>query len=231
MSAILENWAVATGWEKVSFLSNPSEGQSQRMFKLPHNCNAGDLGSIPGLGRSSGKGKGYLLQHSGLEISMDCIVHGVTKSWTWLNDFHSPTHSLTHSHASKVMLKNLQARLQQYMNWEAADVQPGFRQCRGARDQIANICWIIEKRKNSRKVYFCFIDYAKAFDCVDHNKLENSETDGEGQGSLVCCSPWGHKESDMMEWLKNQKAISQFLLFRIHKNEIKGQKILIFPFW
>ena len=56
-----------------------------------------------------------------------------------------------------------------------------------------------KKERILEKVYFCFIDYAKAFDCVDHNKLENSETDGEGQGSLVCCSPWGHKESDMME--------------------------------
>ena len=56
-----------------------------------------------------------------------------------------------------------------------------------------------KKERILEKVYFCFIDYAKAFDCVDHNKLGNSETDGEGQGSLVCCSPWGHKESDMME--------------------------------
>ena len=73
------------------------------------------------------------------------------------------------SHASKVMLKILQARLQQYMNCEVPDVQAGFRKCRGTRDQIANICWIIEKAREFQKN--CFIDYAKAFDCVDHNKL------------------------------------------------------------
>ena len=83
------------------------------------------------------------------------------------------------SHASKVMLKILQARLQRYMNCELADVQAGFRKGRGTRDQIANICWIIEKAREFQKnIYFCFIDYAKAFDCVDHNKLENSERDG-----------------------------------------------------
>ena len=76
------------------------------------------------------------------------------------------------SHASKVMLKILQARLQQYMNRELPDVQAGFRKGMGTRDQIANICWIVEKAKEFRKnIYFCFIDYAKAFDCVDHNKL------------------------------------------------------------
>ena len=79
------------------------------------------------------------------------------------------------SHASKVILKILQARPQQYMNRELPDVQDGFRQGRGTRDQIANIRWIIEKaREFQRNIYFCFIDYAKAFDCVDHNKLENS---------------------------------------------------------
>ena len=76
------------------------------------------------------------------------------------------------SHASKVMLKILQARLQQYMNHELPDVQAGFRKGRGIRDQIANICWIIEKAREFQKnIYFCFIDYAKAFDRVDHNKL------------------------------------------------------------
>ena len=70
------------------------------------------------------------------------------------------------------MLKILQARLQPYMNWELPDVQAGFRKGRGTRDQIANICWIIQKARNFQKnIYFCFIDYAKAFDCVDHNKL------------------------------------------------------------
>ena len=76
------------------------------------------------------------------------------------------------------MPKILQARLQQYMNRELPDVQAGFRKGRGTRDQIANIRWIIEKaREFQRIIYCCFIDYAKAFDCVDHNKLENSERD------------------------------------------------------
>ena len=77
------------------------------------------------------------------------------------------------------MLKILQARLQQYMNHELPDIQWGFRKGRGTRDQIANICCIIKKAREFQKnIYFCFIDCAKAFDCVDHNKLENSERDG-----------------------------------------------------
>ena len=76
------------------------------------------------------------------------------------------------SHASKVMLKILQPRLQQYMNRKLPDVQAGFRKSRGNRDQIANIQWIIKKaREFYKNTYFCLIDYAKAFDCVDHNKL------------------------------------------------------------
>ena len=76
------------------------------------------------------------------------------------------------SHVSKVMLKILQARLQQYMNCELPEVQAGFRKGRGSRDQIANIRWIIEKAREFQKnIYFCFINYAKAFDCVDQNKL------------------------------------------------------------
>ena len=76
------------------------------------------------------------------------------------------------SHARKVMLKLLQARLQQYVNHELPDVQDGFRKGRGTRDQIANIRWIIKKAREFQKnIYFCFIDYVKAFDCVDHNKL------------------------------------------------------------
>ena len=81
------------------------------------------------------------------------------------------------SHASKAMLKILQMRLQQLMNQETPGVQAGFRKGRGARDQITNILWIIEKAREFQKI-ICFIDYAKAFDCVDHNKLENFERDG-----------------------------------------------------
>ena len=111
MPANLENSAVATGLEKVSFPSKPKECSNYRTIALI-------------------------------------------------------------SHASKVMLKILQARLQQYMNCELLDVQAGFRKVRGTRDQIANISWIREKAREFQKnIYFCFIDYAKAFDCVDHNKL------------------------------------------------------------
>ena len=88
------------------------------------------------------------------------------------------------------MLKILQARLQQYMNHELPDVA-GFRKGRGTRDQIANIRWIMEKAREFQKnIYFCYIDYAKAFDCVDHNKLENSERDGNTRPShLLTTSP------------------------------------------
>ena len=83
------------------------------------------------------------------------------------------------SHTSKVMLKILQARLQQYVKNEIPDVQVVFRKGRGSRDQIANICKIMDKTRELHKnIYFCFIDYAKAFDCVDHKILENSERDG-----------------------------------------------------
>ena len=119
MSANLENSAVATGLEKVSFHSNPKECSNYHTVALI-------------------------------------------------------------SHASKVMLKILQARLQQYMNCELPDVQAGFRIGRGIRDQIANISWIIEKAREFQKsIYFCFIDYAKAFDCVDPQQtVENFERDG-----------------------------------------------------
>ena len=120
MPANLENSAVATGLEKVSFLSNSKERHCQRM---PNYCTIALI-----------------------------------------------------SHARKVMLQILQARLQQYMNREHPDVQAGFRKGRGTRDQIANIHWIIEKvsREFQKNIYFCFIEYATAFECVNHNKLENS---------------------------------------------------------
>ena len=85
------------------------------------------------------------------------------------------------------MLKILQARLQQYVNCELPDVQAGFRKGRGARDQIANICWVIEKaREFQRDIYFCFIDSAKAFDCVDHNKLWKILKEMEIPDHLTC---------------------------------------------
>ena len=117
------------------------------------------------------------------------------------------------SHTSKVRLKVLQARLQQYVNREMPDVQAGFREGRGTRDQIANICWIIEKaREFQQNIYFCFTDYAKAFECVDHNKFwKNLQVMGipdhlicllrnlyagqeatviTGHGTTDCCSDW-----------------------------------------
>ena len=85
------------------------------------------------------------------------------------------------------MLKILQARPQQYVNHELPDVQAGFRKGRGTRDQIANICWIIEKAIEFLKnIYFCFIDYAKAFDCVDHNKLWKSLQQMRKTDHLIC---------------------------------------------
>ena len=116
MPANLENSAVATGREKVSFYSNPKKGNAK-------------------------------------ECSNYCTIALI-------------------SHASKVMLKILQARLQQYINRELPDVQTSFRKGRGTRDQIASIHWIIVKpREFQKNIYYCFIDYGKAFDCVDHNKL------------------------------------------------------------
>ena len=123
-------------------------------------CNMEDLGSIPGLGRSPGEGKGYPLQYSGLENSMDCIVHGsqrVRHDWA------------TFTFTFKVMLKILQARLQQLLNWKLPDVQAGLRKGRRTRDLIANIHWILEKATEFQKNYFCFIDYVKAFDCVENS--------------------------------------------------------------
>ena len=91
------------------------------------------------------------------------------------------------SHASKVMLKILQGRLQQYVNRELPDVQAGFRKGRGTRDQIANINWIMEKAREFQKnIYFCFIGYAKAFDSVDHNKLWKILQEVEISDHLTC---------------------------------------------
>ena len=91
------------------------------------------------------------------------------------------------SHASNIMLKILQARLQQYMNYELPDVQAGFRKGRGTRDRIANIHWIIKKAREFQKnIYFCFIDYAKAFDCVYHNKLWKILQEMEKADHLTC---------------------------------------------
>ena len=104
---------------------------------------------------------------TGLEVS----VHSNPKDRQCQRMLKLP-HTALISHAGKVMLKILQDRLHRYVNHELPDVQVRFRKSRGTRDQIANICWIIEKAREFQKnIYFCFIDYAKAFDCVHHNKL------------------------------------------------------------
>ena len=115
------------------------------------------------------------------------------------------------------MLKIPLARLQQYVNHEHLDVQAGFRNARGTRDQIANILWITEKAREFQKnIYFCFIDYAKAFDCVDHDKLENSERDGNPRPpDLPPEKPYAGQEATVRtghgttDWFKIGKGVHQ----------------------
>ena len=122
------------------------------------------------------------------------------------------------SYASKVMLKILQARLQQYVNRELSDVQAGFRKGRGTRDQIANIHWIIKKAREFQKnIYFCFTDYAKAFDCVNHNKLWKILKEMGTPDHLTCLlrNLYAGQEATVrtrhgiMDWLKIGKGICQ----------------------
>ena len=110
------------------------------------------------------------------------------------------------SHTSKVVLKILQVRLQQDMNHELPDVQAGFRKGRGTRDQVANICWIIKKAREFQKhIYFCFINYVKAFDCVDHHKLENPEIDGHIRPpDLLLEKPVCRSGSNSLNWTLNR---------------------------
>ena len=125
------------------------------------------------------------------------------------------------SHASKVMLKIFQARLQQYMNCELPDVQASFTKGRGTRDQIANIHWITEKAREFQKnIYFCFIDYAKAFDCVDHNKLWKILQEMGIRDHLTCLL-WnlyaGQKATartghGTMDWFKIRKGVQGYIL-------------------
>ena len=120
------------------------------------------------------------------------------------------------SHTSKVMLKILQARLQQYMNHEFPDVQAEFRKGRGTRDQIANIRWIIKKAREFQKnIYFCFIDYAKAFDCVDHNKMWKILQEMGIPDHLTCLlrNPYASQDATIrtrhgkMDWFKIGKGV------------------------
>ena len=122
---------------------------------------------------------------------------------------------LTIAHTSKVLLKILQARLQQYVNHELSDVQAGFRKGRGTRDQIANIRWIIKKAREFQKNIYCFTDYAKAFDCVDHNKLENSEGDGNTRPSDLLRNLYTGQEATVRtghgttDWFQTGKGVHQ----------------------
>ena len=118
---------------------------------------------------------------------------------------HYPTIALI-SHASKVMLNILQAKLQQYVNCELSDVQAGFRNGRGTRDQISNICWIIEKAREFQKNIF--IDYAKAFDCVDHNKLWKILRDGNTRPpDLPLEKPICRSGSNSWNWTWNNRLV------------------------
>ena len=112
------------------------------------------------------------LENSAVAIGLETVSFPSNPKEKQCQRMFKISHIALISHDSKVMLKILQARLQQYVNHELPDVQARFRKGRGTRDQITNIHWIIEKaRESQRNIYFCFIDYAKAFDCVDQNKL------------------------------------------------------------
>ena len=129
------------------------------------------------------------------------------------------------SHTSKVMLTILQARLQQYVNCELPDVQAGFRRGRGTRNQIANIHWIIEKAREFQKnIYFCFIDYTKAFDCMDHNKLwkilkqmgNNRPPDLPPEKSVCMSEATVRTEHGTIDWFKIGKGVCQGCVLSPH---------------
>ena len=191
MPANLENSAVATGLEKVGFHSNPKEKQCQRLFKvkvksLSHVWFFATPWTVayqasPSMGFSRQEYWSGLpfpspgdLPNPGIKpgspaLEADTLTSEPARK---LQECSNYCTTVLLSHARKVMLKILQARLQQYMNHELPDVQAGFRKGRRTRSQIANICWIIEKAREFQKNnYFCFTDYTKAFDCVNHNKL------------------------------------------------------------
>ena len=122
------------------------------------------------------------------------------------------------SHASKVIIKTLQTRLPQYVNWELSEVQAGFQKARGARDQIANVRWIIGKARELQKnIYFCFIDYTKAFDYADHNKLWKILNEMGIPDHLTCLlrNLYAGQETTVrtghgaMDWLKIGKGVRQ----------------------
>ena len=137
------------------------------------------------------------------------------------------------SHASKVLLKILQARLQQYMNRELPDVQAGFRKGRGTRDQIANIRWIIEKAREFQKnICFCFIDYAKAFDCVDHNKLWKMLKEMGIPDHLICLlrNLYAGQEATVrtkhgtVNWFQIEKEVHQGCIVAVRRVQRKKER-------
>ena len=139
------------------------------------------------------------------------------------------------SHTSKLMLKTLQARLQQYLHGELPDVQAVFRKGRGTKDQIANICWIIEKAEEFQKIiYFCFIDYAKAFDCVDHSKLWKILKEMEILDHLTCLmrnlyvdqEPTVRIGHGTMDWFQIGKGVHQGCILSWWKWKRKAKKIV-----
>ena len=124
------------------------------------------------------------------------------------------------SDASKLILKILQAWLQQHVSWELPDIQVGFRKGKGTSDQIANIRWVIEEaRKFLENIYLCFIDYTKTLDCMDHNRLQNSLRDGNPRPyylpseELVCRSRSNRTEHGTMDWFQIGKAVHQGCIF------------------
>ena len=160
MPTNLENSAVATGLEEISFLSNPKEGQCQRMFKLLQNCT-------------------HFTRLQSNALNSPSQASAVREPWTW-------------------------------------DVQAGFRKGRGTRGQIANIHWIIEKARECQKnIYFCFIDYTKAFVCVDHYTLENSERDGNTNLTCLLRNPNEGQEATVRtghgttDWFQTGKGVRQ----------------------
>ena len=154
-----------------------------------------------------------------------------------------PPDSWPISHADKVMFKILHARLQHYVDWELSDVQPCFRKGRGTRDQIANIRWITEKAREFQKnIYLCFIDYAKAFNCLDHNKLWKTLKRWEYQTILTCLlrSLYAGQEAivrtlfGITDWFKIEKGLWQgcllspclFNLYTEHIMQNAGLEVL-----
>ena len=129
-------------------------------------------------------------------------------SWSFAKECSNYRTIALISHASKVMLKILQARLQQYMNCELPDVQAGFKRGIGTRNQIANISWIIEKAREFQKnIYFCFIDYTKAFDCVDHKKLWKILKEMGMPDHLTCLLSNFYMGQQVTDWSWNSELV------------------------